>query len=309
VGPPATDPADVPEEELVRVAVGALAELLLDAPQARREWRPHRRLLGATVSFELAGAPVTTAAVRRALALSGHVEGGPAPRVVLLAQPFDAALTEVWSARVQDGAPARWHGFVSRCAHARALPPSADLPALAREWAARVGPGEVHVVVAPGGRPAAVQRTADVLGVRLGVRARRAPRRSGPPRWVDLSPAAVDVVRRVNAVLAVRAPADHRPAAVRRLSALLLAEGATGSFPPPLTVPARFQDWAAERAEGLTEELRTGGYAVHGDLARLVPTFTGVPTHPRREEVLGLVVAACVRQAREHPRTTKERHR
>ena len=54
-------------------------------------------------------------------------------------------------------------------------------------------------------------------------------------------------------------------------------------------VPEPFQDWARERAARLVEDLRAGGYPVHGRLDRLVPRFEGRPTRPRLEDVLDLV--------------------
>jgi len=308
-GPPRTDPADVPGHELVRVGVGALTELLLRSPgQEPGEWRVRRRLLTRDPSFELAGAPVTVAAVRRALAVAGHVEGGHAPRVVLLAEPFDAGLAQVWSARAQRGAPARWRGFVARTAHRQGLPPSIDLPGLAGWWAPRVGRENVHVLVAPGSGANAARLAAEVLGLSLRNRlhGRRAP--DAGPRVLDLTPAAVDVVRRVNAVLAVRATEQQQARATRTLSSLLV--GVHGSPRDPLTVPRPFQDWARERGAWITDELRRGGYAVHGNLDRIVPAFEGVPVHPDRDTVLRLVLTACVRLASTGERLrTKERER
>ena len=75
-GPPPTDPGEVPLEELVRVGVGALTELLLAAPQAAvAPTSVRRRLLTRTPAFELDGSPVTTSAVRRALDVAGPREG------------------------------------------------------------------------------------------------------------------------------------------------------------------------------------------------------------------------------------------
>ena len=128
------DPSDVPIDELVRVAVGALTELLLvHRPSTRLGAAPSR--FTRTPAFALAGAPVTTSVVRRKLGAAGHAEGGRSPEVVLLAEPFDLALAQVWSARVQRGAPVRWSGFVGRWAN-RGAAPVGRLPALARQWAA-----------------------------------------------------------------------------------------------------------------------------------------------------------------------------
>ncbi|HVH94673.1 MAG TPA: hypothetical protein VM688_07130, partial [Nocardioidaceae bacterium] len=137
-GPPRTDPAAVPEEELIRIGVGVLSDLLLLREYPHHgEWRVRRRPLSRGPAFQLVGSPVTTAAVRRALAVAGQIEAARPSRVALLTGPFDAAVLEVWSARVQGGAPARWRGFVARVAHH--LPPSIDFAELARTWADRLG--------------------------------------------------------------------------------------------------------------------------------------------------------------------------
>lgn len=290
-GPPRTDPADVPEEELIRVGVGVLSDLLLRGPNRDDgEWRVRRRLLSRGPAFELAGSPVTTAAVRRAFAVHGQVEAARPSRVALVTGPFDAALVEVWSARVQGGAPARWRGFVARAAHR--LPPAIDVTRLARRWADRVGTESVHVVVAPGDPGQATRMVATALCVPLAGPPSRRP--LSPPPLLRLSPSAVDVVRRVNAILAVKATDAQHAGAVRRLRVVLQDTNTEADTRRGLTVPAPFQDWARAHAERLTDDLRRRGYPVHGDLGRVVPVFDDVPTRPDRATVLRLVLEAGV---------------
>jgi hypothetical protein len=295
-GAPPTDPSDVPLDELVRVAIGTLTALLLAAPAPVEQADLRRRRFTRSPAFALAGAPVTTSAVRRALGAAGHAEGGASPRVVLLADPFDVSLAQVWSARVQRGAPVRWSGFVERWANRRELPPSADYPALAQRWAAEVGADAVHVLVAPRD---AVAETARLLGVDLG----RARHPGLQPRWKDLSPASVDVARRVNAVLNVRAGGALRAAAVRACAAALVV---VADRPRPLTVPGPFRQWATERARRVADDLGEGGYPVLGDLVRIVPRSEGLPTGPRRDDVLRVALDACLHQALK-PRKAEQR--
>jgi hypothetical protein len=279
VGAPPTDPAEIPADELARAGVGLLADLLatravpdVPAPAAgcRRPW--HK-------AFQLAGPPVTTAAVRRSLAAAGHHEGGRAPQVLLLAEPLDVALAQVWSTRVQHGAPVRWVTFARRWARRDELPPSADLPAIASWWAARVGPDKVHVVTGP-----AVRRTAaEVLGVGGAEASPEDPR--------SLSPAAVDVLRRLNRVLNVRLPEQERAPRLRWVARLLPEDP-----DPALDVPARVRGWLDERAGRMAADLAAGGYAVHGDLARVAPRHQGAP-HPRNPDVLALVLDTCLEVA------------
>lgn len=298
-GAPAVDPADVPLEELVRLAVGTLTELLLRVPPPAEPRPPRRRLLTRTPSLRLAGAPVTTSAVRRELGRSGLVEGGRRPRVVLLAEPLDVALAQVWSARVQRGAPVRWRGFLSRWSGSPHLPPAADLPALARLWAERVGPAGVHVVVAPTAA-AAARTAAGVLDTRLRPRAGDAAARTR-----DLSPAAVDVVRRVNGVLTVRLEPARRAAVTRQLVATLDVAGPADAG---LTVPDQHAGWVRDRAARLADDLAAGGYPVHGRLADLAPVLTGLPTRPPQDGVLTAAQAACLDLAsRDHDRQAETR--
>ena len=287
-GAPPVDPSHVPVEELVRVGVGVLTELLLERsgpPVPATELR--RRRLTRTPAFALVGAPITTSVVRRELGVAGHAEGGRRPLVVLLAEPLDVALAQVWSARVQRGAPVRWGGFVKRWSGRRHLPPSADYRRLAREAARGAGADRVHVVVAAADPAATV---AELLGVHLG--GRRHPALAA--RWKDLSPAALDVARQVNAVLNVRAGGPRRRTAVGACAALL--ESVDGPA-PRLAVPEPFQGWVADRAGRLAEELKAGGYPVHGDLERVVPRPEILPRAPRRDDVLRVLVDALLRQA------------
>jgi hypothetical protein len=283
-GPPPVDPAHVPVEELVRAGVGVLTELLLAGPTPAEPAAVRRPLWPRTPGFVLAGPPVSTAVVRRELGALGHVEGGRDPRVLLLVEPFDRMLFEIWSARVQRGAPVRWGGFLTRWSGRRTLPPAADLPSIARDWAQQVGRDHVHLV---SGEPSA-DALADLAGLRPGRAARRVP--AGPR---DLAPEGVDVLRRVNGVLHVRVDTSQREALAGMLAGRLetLAPGST------LSLPARFRDWASQRARRLADDLRADGYPVHGDLETLVPRWEARPVRPRRSAVLELVVRAALDQA------------
>ena len=281
-GAPPADPSDVPGEELLRVAAGTLAELALGVP-ATRERPPRRGLLSRGARVEVVGAPVTAAAVRQRLGLTTGSTGRVSD-VVVLVQPFDRLLAEVWSARVQRGAPVRWRGFLRRWSGRPGLPPAADLPGLARQAADRVGAERVHLVGTDGDPTAAV---ADVLGL-------RARPGEAPPRLRDLGPEAVDLCRRVNAVLAVRVDRQRHRTALAGLVPALASPGHGDG----LTVPRRRRRWALTRAEGLAEDLRSGGYRVHGDLGRLVPAFAGV-TGPDRGEELAVALSACARLGEE----------
>lgn len=291
-GPPALDPADVPDAELIRVGCGVLAELLIASgprgPAAGSPAMPRRPLLTRVPAFRIEGAAVTTARLRRRLADRGVVEGGLSPLVLLVGHGLDAMLAQAWSARVQRGSQARWPGFVARWSGRDRLPSSADLPRIAKRWTERVGAGNVHLMVRAG--PPAGE-VAGLLGI--------APESGGAwsglaPAYRDLSPAEVDVVRRVNAVLAVRTGPEHA-AGLRRTLVAELADLLPRRHPPQaLGVPPRLQPWARARALRMVEQLGSGGYVVHGDLERIMPRFEQPETRPPGSTVLRLLTLACL---------------
>ena len=276
VGAPPTDPADVPVEELLRVAVGLLADLLIAAGPLPAPAPPRRRLLTRR-RFHLAGAPVTVDATRASLERAGAVEGGWSPEVLLVARPLDVHLAEVWTTRVQHGAPVRWSTFAGRWARRDQLPPSADLQRIAEHWAPRVGPSRVHVLVDP--TPADAAR---ILGLRP-----VAEQRDGLEVH-DLAPSATDLLRRVNRSLNVRVRDDVREGLLRRARAVLPRQD-----PQPLALPEQWRDWAERRAREVADALRAGGYPVHGDLAGIAPRHVGAAA-PRRSEVLSSALQACL---------------
>ena len=288
-GPPPVDPAAVPPEELLRLGVGVLAELLLRSPTPTEDRSSGRRWpLSRSPSFALRGAPVTTSAVRRDLAVAGHAEGGRSPQVVLFAEPLDRALAQAWSVRVQQGSSARWRGFVDRWSARGELPPGVDVARLGEEWSGRVGREAVHVVVAPSSSAEATAATAELLDLTT---------RSGKEQrlgWPDLEPGAVDLLRRLNGVLGVRAGSEERAHAVRTFLRIFDDSEPAGHR---LTVPDRHLPWARDAAQRMADDLAAGGYAVHGRLEELVPDAVGLPSRPRRRDVLRVVMWACLQQA------------
>ena len=277
VGAPPTDPAEVPVDELLRVAVGLLADLVVEAGPLPARTLPPRRLLPRR-RFHLAGAPVTVDALRTSLAAAGQVEGGWSPEVLLVVRPLDVHLAEVWSTRVQHGAPVRWSTFAGRWARRDVLPPSADLPRIADHWAGKVGPSRVHLVVDP--------TLADAARL-IGLRRTPAVARDGHAVHA-LAPAGTDLLRRLNRVLNVRVPDELHAGLVRRARALLPAGPAAS-----LALPEPHRAWAARRAGEVAAALRAGGYPVHGDLGGIAPRHLGSAA-PRRSEVLASALEACL---------------
>ena len=277
---PPTDPTSLDVEEVVRVAAGVLADLLLEEPadatrpratrprarpraRARSRARPRAtrsaalrsRLPGRGPSVWVEGPPRSRAAVRAELAAAGTrlhrprlrwVGGGRTlpDEVLVVVPPLERALLEVWEDRSTRGAARSWGQWVQELQGSGRLPPSLRARTLAAFWAERLGPEHVRVRVLPG---------ADAAG--------------------DLTALEVDVVRRVNSVLVLHRRGDERAVLAATLAARLQGLGHRIGVPGPvdLRVPPGqlgwLQGWSARIADGLTR----AGYPVDGDLASLRP--------------------------------------
>ena len=271
---PATGRA-APRHEVLRVAAGVLADLTAELPARppRRRRRPRRpRPVEGLPTFVLEGPPITAGEVRAGLAAAGVVEHqprfswlgtrpDPGPELaVVLAGPLDAALSQVWSSRVQRGAARAWPRFATHWAGRRALPPSAAVDRVVDYWATRLGAGNVHLVTLdPDTDP--LLRVGMVLG---------RPAGSGPAvdagQPARLAPAVVDVIRRVNVVLPFVCPSPDR---TRRLAALVeLARGEPARREPP-DPPRRVLPWVGATTNAIADTLAATRCPVHGDLDTL----------------------------------------
>ena len=176
-GTPARDPSELPDEELVRLAVGVLAHLLPDVPppppeQLRSPWpMPWRR------RFRLHGSPGTVAAVRRSLLAQGHVETDWRPTHVVIARPVEVMMAEHWGQAVRNGGILKWSTTWRRAQAAGQLPAAIDVAATASRLQGRLQDRlrgrrrePVHVVVA--------REAADAAG--LTAKVLRSPRSRSP---------------------------------------------------------------------------------------------------------------------------------
>lgn len=286
-GPLAMDPGAVPEQELLRICVGVLADLLCaqgtSAPPASPE--PRRRMPWQP-SFRLVGAPVDVAALRASLAARGLVEGGRRPKVLVVAADLDSVMRQVWTFRMHRGATTRWHRQWARSVARDRLPPRADLPRMASRWAAREGADRVHLVVSSD-QAEQHRLVASVLGLR------RLPCDVDGSVVPGYSPQAVDLLRRLNAVLGVRL--GRQRSQQLRDHAL---PGLLGSGGGALQAPRQYRRWSRQQALTVRERLAAGGYAVHGNLGDLVPGHDpGGPGSPGRGCVLDTALRACLRAA------------
>lgn len=307
------DPADLGDEDLLRVGTGVLVDLTLELPAAPAVGAAEMGVLERlgrrrTRSFRLEGAPILVADLRARLAAVGAAEHVPRrpwfsrtpsqpDLVVVVAAPLERMLFEAWSRRVQAGSARQWPLFVAQWERRGELPPSADVAALAARAAEEVGPENVHVLLTDHERVEDEVLLTRLLGVRPG---RDGVRRAGDP--AALSPVLVDVLRRHNAVLDVRVPGEEAVARVRTLVDLLheVAPGEAAG----LRVPRERRAWLARTADALAGEIAARGYAVHGDLATLSRPGGRGSSRPGREEVL----AALLRVVLEADAWTRVRH-
>jgi hypothetical protein len=251
-GPPPVDPADLPPDELVRVATALIAEDLVAAgtpagPRAARRFRRRYRLLGD---------PELARPLREQLIAAGRPPGGSGATVVVLGTDTERMLVHAWTARCFGTEGVRpWPEWVAAAARGGALPPRIDLAEIARGWARQVGAGRVHVVLDD---PRYAARLAGL--------------RHPAPTTTDLSADAVELARRIGPVVGSLVPPERRAELLwHRLRPLL-----AGFAGAALLVPERHRPWLADRTADLRERLARGDYAVHGDLPDLsAPTLAG----------------------------------
>ena len=280
-GTPPMDPAQLPEEELIRLAVGVLAHLLPGVPDSSPEAPPAPWPLPWRRRFRLHGSPGTVAGVRESLLAQGLVETDWRPTHIVLARPVPVMMAEYWAASVRNGGILKWSTAWRRAEAAGRLPPSIDVADIAEQLATR-STRQVHVVTAGNAEDAAAL-TAEVL-------------RADAAEVQENGDAAVsDLLRRLNRLTALA----HGPGRVRDLARTLAAtldepatpaHSATSLAPPPPSM-----GWAREQAASTTERIRRAGYAVHGELDALTPTDHRLPGTVDRGRTLELAVTACLR--------------
>jgi hypothetical protein len=279
-GPRPVDPADLPAAELLRVAAGLIAEDLAASRRPGANFEPGRRSWGESLSrmgnrarrpwaprYALVGHPWLVEPAVESLARVGR---GPRPdpqRAFVLGTDLPEMIGHAWTARAFDEGGAGWSEWLAGLARADRLPPRADIVTPARNWAARLGPDRVTVVLDPARLPSA-------LGVR---------RVAGPP---EIGGAAADLARRVGMSLGVLVKPRRRAVLLREVLLPRLA----GTGGPPVAVPDEQWGWVADRADRMREALSAGGYAVLGDLDLLLGRrATGtVGGDPPEEDVLAL---------------------
>jgi hypothetical protein len=267
-GPPPVDPADLPADELVRVATALIAENVVAAgdPLVSRTPRLLRR------RYRVVGDPEPATPLRDALVASGRPPGGRRATVVVVGADLPGMLTHLWTARSLGAGVPPWPDWLAQVVRRPGLPARIDLAALAETWVPRVGRGRVHVVL---GDP---RRAARLAGARR------------PPAAYPLSADAVELARRTAPVVGTLVAPERRTHLMWHGLRPMLA----GYPGPALRIPRRHRPWLRQQTADLRRRLAAGGYAVHGTLPVLddpadarEPAGAGLPDD---ERVLDLAI-------------------
>jgi hypothetical protein len=275
-GTPAHSPEDVPAAELLRQAIAVLAAILERAPSEPLAPEAKRPLpLPWRQRFMVHGAPIAADVVRQDLTRQRHHQTDFQAVHLILGNPLDVMMAELWDQRVKGGGIVKWRSLWQQIANEDQLPQQLDLAAQARTLKAN---GEQVVIVVGYDTESAHALAVDHLG--------RRPMVPAPP----LNPAATDALRRINRLIQQTRGSDALSALRPRLAKLL-------TFPDrePLGVPSEALAWANEQANRQVQQLREGGYPVVGDLDLIQPA-TDHPRRMRADRTLPVVLAA-IRQA------------
>ena len=267
-GPPPVDPADLPAEELLRVAALLLAEDLatqdaddpegddlrrLAADAARRlrrrgAWRRPWR-----TRYRLVGDPWRADVLRRDLVARGRPPGGRGALVLVVADDLATMLADLWTDRCFStgvGVPP-WGTWLDSLAGARRIARGADPAAVAARWAPGVGVDRIRIVLDDGA-------LADLLGV------------DALPPQPRLPAHATELARLVSGALGLLVTPEPGRRLMREvLLPRLVAEAAlTGG--PPLGVPPEHHRWVHRRSLRLRDAVLAGDYPVLGQVEDLV---------------------------------------
>lgn len=266
-GPPPVVPETLPPEELVRVATTLIAEDVVAAGEPAAVVRRPRRLRR---RYRVLGDPELARPLRERLTADGRPPGGRSATVLVLGTDLETMLAHAWTSRCSTTGAAPWPAWLAAFVRRDALPPRVDLPALAEQWARRVGPGRVHVVLDPSAVPGLLRA------------------RGATPTAPVVAADAAELLRLTAPVLGTLVAPEQRA----RLMWQRLRPWVAGAPGAPVRVPERHRAWLQTAAADLRDRLAAGDYAVHGRAAATderSAALTG-PAGPDHERVLELAV-------------------
>jgi len=275
-GPPPIDPATLSADDLVRVAVGLIAEDVVAAggppaePARVRRWRTR---------YRLAGDRWLADAMRAELVAQGRPPGGRGAVVALVGTDLATMAAHDWMASCFNDGGVDWADYCTGMRRRGRLPRRADLAATAARWAAEPGgAGQVRVVLDP-------RRVAKAVGVR---------RLTVLP---DVAADAAELARRTAGALGLLVTPPRRAELMRTVLRARLA-GVPGPRP---VVPASHREWLEEQARLVQQRLLAGGYPVVGDLDALLPRWPDLPAEDsaarQPERVLSLALSLLLAPA------------
>jgi hypothetical protein len=272
-GPPPIDPATLTADDLVRVAVGLIAEDVVAAgapaaePVRSRRWR---------MRYRLVGDPWLADSMRAELVAQGRPPGGRGAVVAVVGSDLATMVSHAWLAGCfSDGGPT-WADYCAAMAQRGRVPRRVDLAAAASRWAAHAGgAAHVRIVLDP-------SRVAKVVGVR---------RLAVLP---EVAADAAELARRAAGAVGLLVTPPRRTELLRTVLRPRLLEL---SGPPPV-VPAPHRAWLDEQAGRIRRRLEAGGYPVVGDLDALRPRWPDLPAGPlQSDRVLNLALDLLLRPA------------
>lgn len=241
------------------------------------------------VSHELL-APVSQGRIDELMDLLGDLE----VHVVVTARDLARQIPAEWQQQVKTRAQVPYFRFVDRVVAGQndAFWSAQDLPAVAGRWGRGLPPERVHIVtVPPAGSPREVllARFCDAVGL--------------SPEGLNLDRARLnesigfeqtELLRRVNIALGDRLP--HVRSGYGGTVKFGFAEQvlAQQEARQRLRLPPQHMDWCIGAAKEMVVHLEHAGYAVHGDLADLIPHPSSAPEpyRPTDAEVAAAAVDA-----------------
>lgn len=257
--------SEVPPGEVLRVAVGVLADMA-QPPSAQPAFYEARLR---AKRFRVHGPPLAAAAVRRTLREAGLAEGDFRATHLVIAGPVEDLVRDNWAARVRRGRARGWQGFWEQMRGVGHLPPGSHTEAMLGNLG-RVPDRRLRVLVDP--TPAGAARlAAGVFGVGAGALAGRTPA------------AVLALQRRLDAI---RPPLEQRG-----IARTWLEDRAREVADAPLGAPLRHTGWVRDVDGRVAERLAAAGYPVLGD-QRVEPLADGVPRSVGVAAVLDAAVVA-----------------
>lgn len=258
-GPSPVAPETLPDDDLLVVVAGLLAEQLASRGTSAADRAAGGRLrpmhdLAARVrrpaTLHWTGDPWA-----RAHLGSPAGDGRARPtRTLVLAGDLATLATHAWAARCVDGGGHTLEGWLRGRLDAERLPVALDLTATAARWAGRVGVRRTVIVTDPA----------------------QLPRRLRPPAPAPVDPGVLELTRRVGRPLGVRVSAERRrDLLVRTLVPASLERRPVG---PRAGVPEPWWQHLHGHAERMAADLTEAGYPVVGSLRHLVPRTGPVAT-------------------------------